>query len=679
MRNQLFLLLGCLLSISMGLNGQSSEELTSRIELSSYQLELSKGQAVFTSPEAHGMAEIEINGAYQAVEFTQGIAPLPVSVDARGALLLLRSPQGKLSLHHVAQLKNGSHRLRHIPMWLSVLPPLVAIILALVFREVISSLFAGVWAGAFIAGGMRIESPYYFLMSFAEVVQKYAVTALNDSGHLSIIVFSMLIGGMVALVSRNGGMAGIVQSLSRLARSPRSAQFTTWLLGVAIFFDDYANTLIVGNTMRPVTDKFRISREKLSYLVDSTAAPVASIAFITTWIGAQLGYIDSGIANIEGFGSGMTAYSIFLSALPYSFYAFFTLIFMLMIIYMRRDFGPMYQAELRARTTGETSRQKSTVAGSHETEALQPAAGVVLKWYNAFIPVALVILITIFGLLDTGLQSCWSALADMGQAPATQGWGSTWGSLGALMSNEQAGFVLKLGKVIGSADSYTALLWASFAGAASALILTIRSKALNLGDSVHILIVGFKTMLPALLILVMAWSLAAATEQLHTASYLTEALRDSISPYLLPAIIFVLAAGISFSTGSSWSTMAILYPIAIPIAWAVGQSAGLDSGATHAILFNVIAVVLSASVLGDHCSPISDTTILSSLASDCPHIDHVRTQLPYALVTGIVSILAGTVAALLGGGFGVCMLLVLLGAGVLYLFLRRFGKVLPEG
>lgn len=679
MKKRLILLIGNLFLTVASLFAQSPDTLTNGVTLNNYQLKLNNGQAVFSSPGTHGMAEIEINGENQTVEFTQGIAPLPFSVDVKGMLLLLRNPQGKLGLHHVAQLKNGNHRLRHIPIWLSVLPPLVAILLALIFREVISSLFAGVWTGAFLAGGMRIESPYYFLMSIGDVVQKYILAALNDDGHLAILVFSMLIGGMVALVSRNGGMAGIVQLLSGLARSPVSAQFTTWLLGVAIFFDDYANTLIVGNTMRPVTDKFRISREKLSYLVDSTAAPVAAVAFITTWIGAQLGYIDSGIANIENFNSDMTAYSIFLSALPYSFYAFFTLIFMLLIIFMRRDFGPMYHAEMRARTTGETSRQKSTVAGSHETDVLQPAEGVVLKWYNAFIPVALVILITIFGLLDTGLQACWSELSEMGAAPATQGWGAIWSSLGTLLSNEQAGFVLKLGKVIGSADSYTALLWASLAGAASALVLTIRSKALNLGDSIHILIVGFKTMLPALLILIMAWSLAAVTEQLHTASYLTEALRDSISPYLLPAIIFVLASGISFSTGSSWSTMAILYPIAIPIAWAVGQSAGLEPGAANAILFNVIAVVLSASVLGDHCSPISDTTILSSLASDCPHIDHVRTQLPYAITVGIASVVAGTAAALLGGGFGVCMLLILIGTGLMYLFLLRFGKVVPEG
>lgn len=677
MKNRLLLLLLPACFMATHVWSQTPDEETSRVEIQSYTLSLENGHAVFSSPGAHGMADIEINGEAREVEFSDGIAPLPDPVTAQGALLLLSDPQGKLSLHHVSARRNGTHRVRNIPLWLSILPPLVAILLALVFREVIVSLFAGVWTGAFIAGGLRIESPYYFLMSFLEVVQKFVISALNDSGHLSIIVFSLLIGGMVALISRNGGMAGIVQSLSRLARSPRSAQFTTWLLGVAIFFDDYANTLIVGNTMRPVTDKFRISREKLSYLVDSTAAPIASIAFITTWIGAQLGYIDSGIKVLDGFDSGMTAYSIFLSALPYSFYAYFTLIFMLLVIYMRRDFGPMYHAEMRARTTGVASSRPATASAAYETEAMMPVEGVKLRWYNAFIPVVLVILVTIFGLIDTGLQSCYDQLVEAGAAPAVQSWGAIWQSLGALSETAQPGLVLKLGMVIGSADSYVALLWASLSGITAALLLTLRSRAMNIGDSVHTILNGFKTMLPALMILTLAWSLAAVTEQLHTASFLTTALKDSINPYLLPALIFVLAAGISFSTGSSWSTMAILYPIAIPIAWAVGQSAGLDPAHLNAILFNVIAVVLSASVLGDHCSPISDTTILSSLASDCPHIDHVRTQLPYALVTGAVSIMAGTVAAFMGGGIGVCLLLILVGSGLLYLFLLKFGKRVP--
>jgi Na+/H+ antiporter NhaC len=639
-----------------------------------YTFVVRQGMAVFASPDATGSALININGEEKAVSFSQGFAPYPDPVDAKGSLLLLTAPSGELSLYHLSARPSGEHRLRPIPMWLSVVPPLVAILLALVFREVIVSLFAGVWTGAFIAGGLRIESPYYFLMSFWEVVNTYVIKALNDGGHLAILVFSLLIGGMVALISRNGGMAGIVLSLSRLARSPRSAQFTTWLLGVAIFFDDYANTLIVGNTMRPVTDKFRISREKLAYLVDSTAAPVASVAFITTWIGAQLGYIDSGIGSLQGFDRSLTAYAIFLNALPFSFYAFFTLIFMLLVIYTRRDFGPMYAAELRAFRSGETSRPASAISAGHEAEAMQPIAGAPLRWYNAFIPVILVVLVTIFGLLDTGMQACFDELSAMGSAPDVQSWSAIWSRLGLLTSVEQPGFILKLGKIIGAADSYTALIWASLSGVTAALLLTLGGRIMNIGDSMSTVITGFKTMLPALMILTLAWSLAAVTESLHTAGFLTTALKDSINPYALPALIFVLAASISFSTGSSWSTMAILYPIAIPITWAVAQSAGMDSAAANMLLFNIIAIVLSASVLGDHCSPISDTTILSSLASDCPHIDHVRTQLPYALLTGLVSIVSGTIAALLGGGLLVCLSLLLAGTLLLWLILRKFGR-----
>ncbi|MCB0565091.1 MAG: Na+/H+ antiporter NhaC family protein, partial [Phaeodactylibacter sp.] len=332
--------------------------------------------------------------------FLKGQASIPAEADALGKLLLIKNGHKHYSLYHLSQYVDGSYRLRHIPMWLSVIPPLVAILLALIFREVIISLFVGVWAGAFIAGGMRIESFYYFMLSFLEVVQRYVIEALNNSGHLSVLVFSMLIGGMVAIISRNGGMAGVVQAFSRYAQSPKSAQFITWLLGVAIFFDDYANTLIVGNTMRKVTDQFKVSREKLAYIVDSTAAPVAAVAFITTWIGAELGYIDDGISGLPGFEADMTAYAIFIASLRYSFYPVLTLAFILMIIYLKRDFGPMYKAEIRARKTGEVSRKMSATEEG-DLEDLDPVQGAPLKWYNAVIPVALVILMTMFGLFDT--------------------------------------------------------------------------------------------------------------------------------------------------------------------------------------------------------------------------------------------------------------------------------------
>jgi Na+/H+ antiporter NhaC len=622
----------------------------------------------------NGPGTLILNKDTLNLNFQSGRAVLPLTPSPKGELLLFQTKEKSYSLYHIAQKNDQRLRIRHIPLWLSILPPLIAIVLALIFREVVISLFVGIWVGAFIAGGMRIESIYYFLLSFLQVVEVYIINALNDGGHLSVLIFSLLIGGMVAVISRNGGMAGVVQSLSRYARSPKSSQFITWLLGVAIFFDDYANTLIVGNTMRSVTDKFKVSREKLAYIVDSTAAPVAAVAFITTWIGAELGYIDDGISQLAGFDSNMTPYAIFISSLKYSFYPILTLLFILMLIYTQRDYGPMLKAEQRALDTGEV-RAKGLEETGEELEDLSPVKGAPLKWHNAVIPVAVVILMTIFGLIDTGMSSSYSALADEGVAPASQSWGATWGALSGITPTDNPGFFVKLGTLIGNADSYVALLWASLAGVTVAILLTLMGRIMKLGETIGTLTTGFKTMLPALIILTLAWSLAATTEQLHTATYLTSSLADSLNPYLMPVIIFILSALISFSTGSSWSTMAILYPIAIPTTWAISIAQGMEPGLAMELLLNVIAVTLAASVLGDHCSPISDTTILSSLASDCNHIDHVRTQLPYALTVGSVSIVANGLSTLLGGGWLICTLILLVCIVILYIVVLRVGKL----
>lgn len=643
------------------------------VEVNEYDLNASAGQLEFLIPNANGIGNISINGEEQALQFQGGKASMALEADAKGQLLFFKTESDKHKLYHLSTRKNGQYRLRHIPLWLSIVPPLVAILLALVFREVIVSLFVGVWAGAFIAGGMRVSSFYYFGLSFLEVVQKYVIGALNDSGHLSVIVFSLLIGGMVAIISRNGGMAGVVQSLSKYAKSPRSSQFITWLLGVAIFFDDYANTLIVGNTMRSVTDKFKISREKLAYIVDSTAAPVSAVAFITTWIGAELGYIDSGIQLLQGFDTSQTPYAIFLSSLKYSYYPVLTLAFILMIIYTKRDYGEMFVAEKRARSTGQVSRKTSSVSEEADMEDLTPVKGAPLKWYNAVIPVSLVILMTIFGLVDTGMASTYSELINSGFTVNSQGWGATWGAMGNLLG-EDSSFFMKIGKLIGNADSYVALLWASLSGVVAAIALTVGAKIMKLNDAIGTMITGFKTMLPALIILTLAWSLATTTIELNTATYLTSALQDSINPFVMPMIIFVMSALIAFSTGSSWSTMAILYPIAIPTTWAICQAQGLSTEISIELLYNSIAVVLAASVLGDHCSPISDTTILSSLASDCNHIDHVRTQLPYALTVGGVSLLSCGLSTFLGGGWLICFLMLLLSLGILFFIVLKVGK-----
>jgi len=471
---------------------------------------------------------------------------------------------------------------------------------------------------------MRWTSFFYWIESFWKVVSEYVTTSLQDSGHVSVIVFSLLIGGLVAIISKNGGMAGVVNSLSKYAKTARSTQFVTWLLGIAIFFDDYANTLIVGNTMRSATDKFKISREKLAYIVDSTAAPVSAIAFITTWIGAELGYIGDGMAKIE-MATSMTPYAIFLQSLKYAFYPVLTLFFILVIIYTRRDYGKMFNAELRARTTGQVSPAKTKEEDEPDMEDLSPVENAPHKWQYAVFPILTVICVTIYGLLHTGFESINDNLRAL-NAGASYDWSYTWKNMTSLSGESSSGFFSKLGNLIGASDSYTALLWSSLSGVIVALLMTVFSRIMSLFESIHWMVTGFKTMLPAIIILTLAWALAITTDQLHTADYLSTALQDNIHPYAVPALIFILSAAIAFSTGSSWSTMAILYPIAIPTTWAICNAYGLEPELSFEILLCSIATVLAASVLGDHCSPISDTTILSSLATDCNHIDHVKTD-----------------------------------------------------
>jgi Na+/H+ antiporter NhaC len=627
--------------------------------------------------EITGKAQITINGEEKWVTLVGGTAKIRETADEKGKLLLIESGARLPGLFHLSQ-KNGQSRFVRIPLWLTILPPMLAILMALVFREVIVSLFVGVWSGAFVAGGMRIDSLYYFLQSFFQVVGQYIPEALTDFGHISVIVFSLLIGAMVGLISRNGGMAGVVNKLSVFARSPRSAQAITWLLGVAIFFDDYANTLIVGNTMRSVTDRFRVSREKLAYIVDSTAAPVASVAFITTWIGAELGYIDDGISQIPGLAGEMAPYSIFLNSLRYSFYPVLTLLFILMLVYQRRDYGSMYQAELRARQARPEEEASETEVPTQDMDEFAPTRNAPRKWADAFFPVLMVILVTLYGLLETGMQSVYQELLDAGVALSDNSWGAVWSNMNVLLAESNGGFFMKLGKLIGNADSYMALLWSSLSGVTLALIMTLARRSMKIGYAVATLIDGMKAILPAILILTLAWSLALVTEELHTADFLSGAVQGALNPYLLPGVVFVLAALISFSTGSSWSTMAILYPLVIPTSWALTQSAGMDETVSMEILYNVISVVLAASVLGDHCSPISDTTILSSLASGCHHIDHVRTQLPYALTVGGVSLFFAVLSTFLGGGWLLCSTLYLVGIVLLWIIVRWVGKVVPE-
>jgi Na+/H+ antiporter NhaC len=551
-------------------------------------------------------------------------------------------------------LTTGSEQLqlpvRPIPLWLSVFPPLIAILMALLLREVFVSLFLGILSGTTII--YFYQGHNFFVALFKGIlalVDTYVLDSLTDSGHMSIIIFSTTIGGMVHLITRNGGMQGVVNRISRFATTARSGQLATWTMGIAIFFDDYANTLVVGNTMRPVADRLRISREKLAYIVDSTAAPVASVAFVTTWIGAELSYIQDGIETI---GINESAYTVFLHSLGYSFYPFLALIFILILIFSGRDFGPMYPAEVRARSGMTDLKHPSGPEDKSQGDILAMIQGKKARPFNALIPVLVIIIGTIAGLVFTG----WNK---------------------AVWDDSSLSYLSKVSKTIGAADSYAALLWSSLSALVVAVVMTLSQRLLSLKLTIESVVDGFKSMLPAVLILTLAWSVALITKHLHTADFISQLLlRLSFSPYLVPALTFILGALVAFSTGSSWGTMAILYPLILPSAWMLTHQQGMEHEHALLIFYNVVSAVLAGSVLGDHCSPISDTTILSSLASQCNHIEHVRTQMPYALTVGSVALLAGTIPA----AFGLSMWLLLpLSVLLLVLIVRLFGKKSSAG
>jgi len=527
-----------------------------------------------------------------------------------------------------------------VPLWMSILPPLIAIGLALLLKEVISSLFIGILSGTLVMSFYGNGFTGLF-SGFLSTVDKYIMNAMNDWSHIAVIVFSMSIAAVVSIISKNGGMRGVVNRLEPYAKNPRSGQFVIWLMGVLIFFDDYANTLVVGNTMRPVADRLSISREKLAYLVDSTAAPVAAIAFITTWIGAELGYIESGLYYLPELD--MSPYAVFLQSLQYAFYPIFTLAFMLMLIYKRHDYGPMLKAELKARK----SRKIEGVDEEGMDSEFVMKEGVTPRSFNAVIPILIVIIGAVMGMWVTG-----SAATDM---DAIQG----------------ESFFRRLSIVIGNSDSFTALLWSSLSGMIAAVILTVSQRIMNLDETIQSGLGGFKTMIPAMIILILAWALAGVTQDMHTAVFLQGLWSPSLSPIFIPAVVFVLSAVVAFSTGSSWGTMAILYPLLLPASYHIAVEGGMDHESAMIVFYNVVSVVLAGSVFGDHCSPISDTTILSSLATSCNHIDHVKTQMPYAITVGLVAIVVGSIPAAMGVSSYITFPL---GLAVLYAIVHFYGK-----
>ena len=523
----------------------------------------------------------------------------------------------------------------HSGIW-SILPPLLAIGLALLLRQVIPALFVGLWFGAWIVVGLDLDGLWSSLLASFDT---YIVGALADPDQASIVLFSMMIGGMVGIISANGGMLGVVARISRIAHNARRTALATWAMGMAIFFDDYANTLVVGNTMRPMTDRMLISREKLAYIVDSTAAPIAWLALVTTWIGYEVGLVQNAVNQIDGYDE--SGYWIFLQSIPYSFYPLLALMFVLLVILTGRDFGPMQAAEQRAGSKGEVAPPGSPEqTGQAENLMIRPEDEIPHRAFNAVLPVLVLVITVIAGLWVTG---------------------------NAAAEGAQPG----LREIIGGADSYRALLWGSLLGVLAALALTLGQRILSMDETVQAWYRGARSMLMAMIVLVLAWSLGAVTEALGTAAYLVSLLGERLDVALLPALVFVLAAATAFATGSSWGTMAILMPQVVPLGWAMLNAQGMTGPEHFYLIHAAVAAVLSGAVWGDHCSPISDTTILSSMATQCDHVEHVRTQLPYALAVGLVALLLCLIPVGYGMPWWLGMLLALV---VLAALLRLFGR-----
>lgn len=496
----------------------------------------------------------------------------------------------------------------------SLFPPVVAILVAIVSGRLILGLSLAILAGGFLAS---LGDPLYLwpVIALQKSMVDYVWTPLSSAFQLYILAFTAGLIGMVRVTTLSGGNRGIANALARRAEGARATRLAAFFMGLAIFFDDYANSIVVGSTLRPIADRFRVSREKLAYIVDSTAAPIAGVAIISTWIGYEVSLFQDLMTELD---TGLSGYQLFFAALPLRFYCLLTLVFVLLSAYLRRDYGPMLKAERRAQTTGQVIRPGAAPMTGRARDEIGPAHGVHPVWWAAVMPVLLVIAGVIGGMAFDTWDHAAVMAARRDQGPMSSAFWS------ACFSNADTSQVLFVAAMLGSAF-------------AIAIAITRRHgetgrRVISLADAVSTWARGIAGVWYAIVILILAWAIKEVCADAGTSTYLTAALSPLVSPILLPLLIFLLAAIVAFSIGTSWTTMAILIPTVVPLAHALG---GLPLTVLAA------AAVLDGAIFGDHCSPISDTTVMASIASSCDHMDHVKTQLPYALTTMSVAGILG--------------------------------------
>ncbi|EHE0559017.1 Na+/H+ antiporter NhaC family protein [Campylobacter upsaliensis] len=522
--------------------------------------------------------------------------------------------------------------------FITLLPPFIAIILAFITKDVILSLFMGVLSGTFL---LSLASNIFFVdtitliniydtlvESFSKIIS-YVLKSTSDPVNAGIILQILCIGGLVALITKMGGAKAIALQFAKRAKTAISAQLNTWFIGLLIFFDDYANLLIVGPIMRPLADKFKISREKFAFIIDSTAAPVAGIAIISTWIGLEVSLIKNAYASIGI--DNVSAFGIFVETIPYRFYNIFMLFFVALTAIMGREFGSMYAAQIRAKTTGQiapVSKSAALDTAELEDQFLAPKDGIEIRAFDAIIPVMTLIILAILGFYFNGFSLLEGE--ELANAKANP------------LSFET------LRSAFGSADSSIVLFQAALFAAIVAIFIGVRRRIFNIKEAIETWIYGWKTMIFTIVLLLLAWSLSSIVKDLGTSTFITHLLADKLPEFILPATIFAFASLISFAIGTSYGTMGVLMPLAVPLAFEVAKLNGLEGEALHHYMVLNISCVLTGAIFGNHCSPISDNVILSSMSAKCDHMEHVRTQIPYALFICAISLFTGYIPTALG-------------------------------
>ncbi|MEO1998641.1 MAG: Na+/H+ antiporter NhaC family protein [Planctomycetaceae bacterium] len=531
------------------------------------------------------------------------------------------------SSHVVARLADGREtqaNVTRIPGWLSLAPPVLAVVLAIAFRNVFLALAVATYGGALViaqwnpvVAAIRTVDTYLL----AELIQPQQLLDTGIPGdHLQVILFTMFLGAMIGVMGRSGGTRAMVTRLSRDSSSRQHGQLLTWCMGMLVFFDDYANTLLVGSTMRSVTDRLRISREKLAFLVDSTAAPVAGLVVVSTWVGFEVSQIQTAFNDL-GLAPDL-AFSTLIATIPYRFYSVFLLCFVGLLAYTGRDFGPMLQVERACVAAGGPQPDSSGAPDARlETETTEATQTGLVR--NAIIPIGILVTLVVGGM------------------------------------------------VLDSERAISVLLLSSLAASLVAMVCAVGTQALSVKSAVVSWGHGARCMFQGLAVLAFAWAISSLCDDKHlnTATYIVELVGHRIAPRWLPALAFLISAVVAFSTGSSFATMGLLIPLFVSVAYLLlAELVSPTAVISHQILLGTLGAVLAGAIFGDHCSPISDTTVLSSAAAGVDHLAHVGTQLPYAVSVAMVSVVCGYIPC----GFGVPVSVSLISGLVLLICIVRY-------